>query len=195
MDFDLANRYAEEVIQNNDEQRRKELIVMCFPYLMGVRKRFGLHSISLEEMRNELASDAVSDAIAIMRSRNLPFGICLQNVFRDICRDRIRIIREHDSNNIMEQCDIPIRGVLLGISTPYPPPPVQSEDNELIELTHGVLKDHDPFSRQIIYHKIRGSTYPEMAEIFETDKNECKRVYWHDINEIRGKLNPDPEKE
>ena len=35
--------------------------------------------------------------------------------------------------------------------------------------------------------------YPEMADIFKTTLNECKRVYWHDIKDLRKKLNPNPE--
>ena len=63
---------------------------------------------------------------------------------------------------------------------------------EIIEKANEILATHDPFSKQVVYQKSRGSTYPDMSDIFKTTLNECKRVYWHDIDVLRIILNPDP---
>jgi len=192
MDFDLANQYAKQILEGKDDQHQK-LVRMCLPYLYSLRKRFGFYSISFKEIKNELAADAVSDAIMAQRIRELRFSICIRNSFRDICRKRNRIIREHDTNNIVSQCDIEKSRKVMGGGTRYPSPQVKAQDDELVELAENILKDHDDFSKKVVYQKTRGSTYPEMADDYSATVNECKRVYWHDIDHIRKKLNPTPE--
>ncbi len=195
MDFDLANEYAEQIRQGQDEHY-KCLVKMCIPYLLGLRKRLGFYCISLRDVTEELAADAVSDAIMEVQRRQLPFTICLHNAFRDLCRKRLRTTREHDTDEIMDKCDIPQESRAYRINSRYPSPPVWSQDQELTEMVHNILTtDHEPFSTQVIYEKTRGSTYPEMAELFKTTLNECKRVYWHDVTELRNKLNPNPDEE
>jgi hypothetical protein len=194
MDFDLANQYARQILEGKDDQYQ-ELVKMCLPYLYYLRKKMGFYSISLKEVKNELAADAVSDAIMVQRRRKLPFSICIHNSFRDICRKRNRIIREHNANNIVSQFDIEESGKVVFAGIRHPSPQVKACDNELIELANNILKNHNRFSKQVVYQKTRGSTYPEMADIFSTTLNECKRVYWHDINHIREKLNPNLKEE
>ena len=75
----------------------------------------------------------------------------------------------------------------------FPSPPAWAQDKELVELAAAILKDHEELSKKVVYQKTRGSTYPEMADIFKAALNECKRVYWHDINDLRKKMNPNPE--
>ncbi|HDY87776.1 MAG TPA: hypothetical protein ENH82_06610 [bacterium] len=194
MDFDLANQYAKQILEGKDGQHQK-LVKMCLPYLYYLRKKLGFYSISLKEVKNELATDAVSDAIMAQRRRELPFSICIHNSFRDICRKRNRITREHDMNDIVSQCDIEESRKVMGGGTRYPSPQVKAQDNELVELAENILKNHDDLSKKVVYQKTRGSTYPEMVDIFSNTLNECKRVYWHDINDLRKKLNPNPEEE
>ncbi|MBW7992413.1 MAG: hypothetical protein FVQ84_20690 [Planctomycetes bacterium] len=194
MDFDMANQYAKQILEGKDDQYQ-ELVKMCLPYLYYLRKKMGFYRISLKEVKNELAAGAVSDAIMAQRERKLPFSICIHNEFRDICRARNRIIREHDTNNIVSQCDIEEPRKVMCVGTRHPSPQVKARDNELVELANNILKNHNRFSKQVVYQKTRGSTYPEMAGIFSTTLNECKRVYRHDINHIREKLNPNPKEE
>ena len=191
MDFDLANQYAKQILEGNDDQYQ-ELVKMCLPYLYYLRKKMGFYRISLKEVKNELAADAVSDAIMAQRIRELPFSICIHNSFRDVCRERNRIIREHDTKNIVSQYDTEESRKVMGVGSGHPSPQVKARDNELVELANNILKIHDHFSKQVVYQKTSGSTYPDMAYIFSTTLNECKRVYWHDINHIREKLNPNP---
>ena len=75
----------------------------------------------------------------------------------------------------------------------FPSPPAWAQDKELVKLAADILKNHEKLSKKVVYQKTRGSTYSEMADIFKTALNECKRVYWHDINDLRKKLNPNPE--
>jgi len=195
MDFDMANQYAEQIRQGKEDQLFQELITMCIPYLLYLRKKLGFHNISLKDVRTELAADAVSDAIMAQQIRKLPFSICIHNTFRDLCRKRNRIIREHDTDNIISNCDIEESRKVMGGGTRYPSPQVKAQDNELVELANNILKNHNRFSKQVVCQKTRGSTYLDMADIFSTTLNECKRVYWHDINHIREKLNPNPKEE
>lgn len=193
MDFKQADQYAREIAKTGDMQLHKKLVSMCIPYLLHLRGKFGFLSISQEEIRSELASDAVSDAI--MNCDNIPFVYRLKNTFRDICRIRIRITREHDSNQRIVACDIRLPKLLMGTSTPPPSPPAQSQENELVKLANEILTNHDPFSKKVVLQKSRGATYPDMSDIFETTSNECKRVYWHDLNHIRALLNPSPDED
>ena len=194
MDFDLANQYAKQILEGKDGQHQ-ELVKMCLPYFYYLRKKLGFYSISLKEVKNELATDAVSDAIMAQRRREFPFSICIHNSFRDICRKRNRGAREHNMNDIVSQCDIEESRKVMGGGTRYPSPQVKAQDNELVELAENILKNHDDLSKKVVYQKTRGSTYPEMVDIFSNTLNECKRVYWHDINDLRKKLNPNPEEE
>lgn len=193
MNFDLVNQHAMQILEEEDE-RHQELVNECLQYLYYLRKKLGFFNISEKDIKDELATDAVSDAIMAQQRRKLPFSICIHNSFRDLCRKRYRIIREHDTDNIASQCDIEEREKLRG-GTMFPPPPIKAQDNELVELANHLLENHDHFSKQVVFQKTRGSTYPDMADIFSTPLNECKRVYWHDINHLREKLNLGPEEE
>ena len=192
MDFDMANRYAKEILEGKDDQYQK-LVKMCLKYLYYLRKKLGFHSISQGEIKKDLASDAVSDAIMAQQRRGLPFSICIHNSFRDLCRKRNRITREHDTQNIISQCDIEEPGKKMPSMVRFPSPSAWAQDKELVELAADILKNHEELSKKVVYQKTRGSTYPEMADIFKTALNECKRVYWHDINDLRKKMNPNPE--
>ena len=166
---------------------------MCLKYLYYLRKKLGFHSISQGEIKKDLASDAVSDAIMAQQRRGLPFSICIHNSFRDLCRKRNRITREHDTQNIISQCAIEEPRKKMPSMARFPSPSAWAQDKELVELAADILKNHEELSKKVVYQKTRGSTYPEMADIFKTALNECKRVYWHDINDLRGKMNPNPE--
>ena len=120
--------------------------------------------------------------------RNLPFTICLHNAFRDCCRRRLRSIREQDIRGMINKCDIRSLPKVIGLGPPRKTAEDQVEDDEIVELARNILKNHDRFSRQVVYQKTRGSTYPEMAVIFGKVLDECKRVYWHDIDHLRSKI-------
>ncbi len=195
MDIELANKYAEQIRLKQDEELFDELVNMCLPYLYSLRKKLGFLRISSEEVKNELAADAVSDAITIQLKRELPFSIRIHNCFRDVCRKRSRIIRERSTRDFFKQCDIDESQKVMCGSRRYPLPQYVAQDNELVELAKDLLRNHDHFSKQVVYQRTRGSTYPDMADIFSTSLNECKRVYWHDINDLRKKLNSNPEEE
>ena len=189
MDFQRANQCADEIARTGDSDLHKSLVSMCTPYLLYLRKKLGFCSITETEVREELASDAVSDAI-MKADNDKCFVYRLKNTFRDVCRIRVKITREHDANQRIADCDIRVPKLLMGTGTPPPAPPVESQKNELVKMANDILVNHDPFSRKVVIQKSRGATYPDMSDIFETTSNECKRVYWHDLLHIRALLNP-----
>lgn len=188
MDYDLANNYAKQIEQGGSAQQHQKLAGMCTSYLLYLRKKLGFHCIPDREITHELATDAVSDAIMAQARRNLPFTICLHNAFRDCCRQRVRIIREQYVGGIMEKCDVSNPPFMIGIGMQSDSAEDQAQNNELLKLAHKAIDNHDRFSKKVLYQKSKGSTYPEMADIFSTTLNECKRVYWHDINHIRKQI-------
>lgn len=197
MDFQRANQYADRIAKKGDSELYNSLVSMCTPYLLYLRIKLGFCIITEEEIKDELASDAVSDAIMKDCDKdcdNIPFVFRLKNTFRDVCRIRVRAIREQDSNQRIADCDIRVPKLLMGTGTPPPSPPVESQKNELVKLANELLANHDPFSRKVVIQKSRGATYPDMSDIFETTSNECKRVYWHDLLHVRALLIPNSDK-
>lgn len=190
MDFKLVNQYAQRIRQGENELYEK-LVSMVLPYFLYLRKKLGFYKISRKDVKNELALDAVADAFIKQEQRSLPYSICLHNAFRDNCRARMRIIREQYVDYTLSKCDIPDSFVVMIASQRFAHPETGAEQNEANELASEILKNHDPFSKKVIYQRVRGSTYPELAQIFDRTDNECKRVYWHDINHLRAKLNTD----
>ena len=188
MDYDLANNYAEQIKQGGGAELYQKLANMCTSYLLYLRKKLGFHCISVREITLELTADAVSDAIIAQGKRNLPFTICLHNTFRDRCRQRYRVIQGQNVDYIMGKCGIASLAFISDIDTHTPSAEVWVQDAEQIELANKIMDNHDRFSKRVIYQKMKGSTYPEMADIFDTTLNECKRIYWHDMNHIRKKF-------
>lgn len=191
--FEKANQFAGQFGQKIGDNQLQELILTCMPYFMYLRKKSRYFRIPIEYIKKEIAPSAINQAFLIQQRRKIPFSYCLQNAFRDCCREQLRRLREHDTDNIVSQCDIEGHSKLMCGGTKHPSPQIKAQENELVELVDNILKNHNRFSKQVVYQKIRGSTYPEMADIFFTTMNECKRVYWHDIYHIRETLNPNPE--
>ena len=178
MDFKVANEYVQRIEQGENGELLKKLSGLCLPYFLSLRKRLGFYGIPESEVRNELTSDAISKAFIDQKRRGLPYSFCLHNAFRDCCRERLKSIREQYNDDIFDKI----------IHQRYIPPDYQAQVNEIEELVSRILEDHEPLSKQVVFQKMKGSTYPEMAEIFRTTSNECKRVYWHDFNDIQKKV-------
>ena len=185
MDYSLANNYAEQIKQGSGAELHQKLANMCTSYLLYLRKKLGFYCIPVREITRELGADAVSDAIMAQEKRNLPFTICLHNAFRDRCRQRKRIIDDKYTKDVKSMCSIAGLPLVVDMGAQVPTAEVQVQNKEQIQLANKILDNHDRFSKKIVYQKMRGSTYPEMAEIFNTSQNECKRVYWHDMKDIR----------
>jgi len=189
MDFKLANSYAEQIVQGDGDQKLlKKLTSMSIGYLIHVRNKFGFYKIPSYNIEHHMASEAVGMAIMAMERRNLPFTMCLKNSFRDLCRQRLKSIREDRVGNILEKCDIGALPMVIDSKPKAAAPDIKAENNEIIERSNDLLDDHDPFSKKVVLQKTRGSTYPEMADIFSTKQDACKRVYWHDIDLLRVKF-------
>ena len=193
--FEKADQFAKRFGQKISDEQLQDFILTCIPYFMYLRNKFKYLRICTEDIEKEIAPSAISQAFLIQERRKILFSYCLQNAFRDCCREKLKRLREHDMNDIVSECDIDESREVVGGGIRYPSPQVKVQDNELVELANNILENHNRFSKQVVYQKSRGSTYPEMVDIFSTTLNECKRVYWHDINDLRKKLNPNPEEE
>ena len=188
MNYKLANQYANQIKLGGNGEILKKLVSMCIPRLLYWRLKLEFYRIPIADIKKDLAADAVSTAIVTQKIRNLPFTICLHNAFRDCCRLRRKSLREQDRKGIIDKCDIYSVRSVLGMGPRRPPAEGQMEDDEIVELAYNILKTHDRFSRQVVCQRTRGSTYPEMAEIFGETLDKCKRVYWHDIDHLRSKI-------
>jgi hypothetical protein len=185
MDFPHANEIADRISRGENGGLHKQLVLMCTPYLLCLRVRFGFWRISAREVRDELAAGAVSDSIIAKSQKNISFLICLHNSFRDCCRQRNKSNREQDTGFVLKQCAITDPPFIIGVGPRRSSLDAQVQQDEERQLLRDELQRHDPFSINLIYEKMRGATIPEMAESFNTPYNECKRVYWHDFNSIR----------
>ncbi len=188
MDFEQANSIADRISQGENSGLYEQLVRECVPYCLYLKQKLGFHQILDKEVAKEFAADAVSDAIMVKENRGLPFAICLHNTFRDRCREMCRIVRERSKENITTKCDIQNPPPVIGVGPRRPSPLIQAEKNEERDLFRNELEHHEKFSKTLIYQRMRCLTYKEMAAIFDTTINECKRVFWHDFNVIRDKL-------
>jgi len=188
MDFELANSIANRVSQGENSGLYQQLVQMCIPYCLYLKQKLGFYQILQKDVAKELAADGVSDAIMVKENRGLPFVICLHNTFRDRCREMCRIIREHSQKDIANKCDVQNPPNVIGVGPRRPSPPIQAARNEEKKIFRTELEKHGKFSKTLIYQRMRCLTYKEMAAIFDTTINECKRVFWHDFNLIRNKL-------
>lgn len=181
MDRKLANQYAARVLQGEGAESFQTLVSMCIGYSLYVRRRFGFWDIPVDEVKNELVADAVTDAIMFKGKRNIPFDICLQNTLRDNYRKRRYIVREHFAEDISTIFDDLHPSQRMGEHTSHQSPEEEAQQGEFIELLNDVFENHEPFSKKVVYQRMRGSTYPELEEFFCTPRKECKRVFWHDF--------------
>ena len=188
MDYELIDQCAERM-RKDDNKLRDELVSLCIPYLLHIRIKWGFQSIPVKEVKDELVSDAIAEAFIKQTKGSLRFSLRLRNTFRDLCRARVKILRQERNIDIADACGIsPPSSAFRGNTQPGSPN-AEPDQNEKIRLVKEILQNHDPFSKKVVYEKVRGSTYAEMADIFGTLWVECKRVYWRDLYHLRKKLN------
>lgn len=188
MDFEQVNSIADRISKGENSGLYEQLVRECVPYCLYLKQKLGFLQILDTEVAREFAADAVSDAIIVKENRGLPFAICLHNTFRDRCRQIYRSIRERAREDILKICEVQNPPSTIGTGPKKPSPPIQAERNEEKELFRNELENHEKFSKTLIYQRMRCLAYKEMAAIFDTTINECKRVFWHDFNAIKNKL-------
>ena len=190
MDFELANQWADRISRGENGGLHKKLVSLCMPYFFYLKRRFGFNDISSDDIKKELANSAVNMAASIKGEKGKPFTICLQNAFRDCCRELQRIIDETRINGIranIGEAQVEARATMAG-GRKMISPVFEAQKQEEIEAVCGELIKHEKFSKEIIIKKMRGSTYQEMALSFNEPFSKCKKVYWHDLNIIRNNL-------
>ena len=185
----LADHYLERICQGDDKQF-KNLLSACIPFFLSFRKKYGFSHIPVDDVKEELAAEAVHRAFISHKINNKRFSFYLINAFRDCCRERTRIENSGRIDNIIDKC-----GLQFALNAGRSKQPISSEvraqRNEFVEQVFLILKDHPAFSKKLVFERTRGSTYPEMASIYRKSLNECKRVYEHDIYHIRKNINRD----
>jgi DNA-directed RNA polymerase specialized sigma24 family protein len=136
----------------------------------------------------ELATDAVSDTIAIKQYKKLPFTKCLQNAFRDCCRQIDRMRKEKTISELEALFEAPNARPTIRIGAKWPSPEIQAQRNEERELFRKELENHGKLSRQVVYMNYKGSSYEEIAEICGKTPGQSRSVFWYNFNQIRDNL-------
>ena len=190
MDFELANQWADRISRGENGGLHKKLVSLCMPYFFYLKRRFGFNDISSDDIKKELANSAVNMAASIKGEKGKPFTICLQNAFRDCCRELQRIIRERYAGDLLAEIDevvIEPRKTVAG-GRKQTSSVFKAQKQEEMEAVREELRMHENLSKKIIIRKMKGSTYQEMALSFNKPFNECKKVFWHNVNTIRNNL-------
>ena len=188
VDFERANQLADRISKRENGGLYATLVQMCIPYLLDVKSRFGFHSISAEKVRNELAAYAVSDSIALKKRRELPFAVCLQNAFRNCCRERRKLTRNPTVEELTEKCGISRLWRMAGAHSERLSPDAEAVKEERLALIRREHENHEPVSKRVVHERMRGSPYKEIAaELGRTDQ-QCRAVFQHDMNIIEENL-------
>lgn len=185
----LADHYLERICQGDDKQFQN-LLSACIPFFLSFRKKYGFFHIPVEDVKEELAAEAVNRAFIKHKMNDKRFSFYLINAFRDCCRERTRTANPKRITTIIDECGLEFASN-IGRSRRPIPSEVEAERREFVEQVSLILKDHPPFSKKLVFEKTRGSTYPEMASLYRKSLNECKRVHQHDIYHIRKNINRD----
>lgn len=186
--FEDANELADQIGRGGNRGLHEELVQMCIPYLFGLRKRFGFRDISVETVRNELAKDAVSDGVALIKHRKLPFTLCLRNAFRDCCRERRKLARKPTVEELTKKCGISHVSPTSETHSEHLSPDAEAVKEERLALIGRELENHEPVSKRVVYEWMRGSPYKEIAPEFGKTDQQCRAVFQHDMNKIRENL-------
>ena len=180
---DLADRYIERIAQG-ESQLLEELHAACLPRFLYFRKRYGFSVISVEEVTEDLAYEAINLTFIRYKEGDRPFSFYLINAFRDLCRKRKREMDRERLSGIAGECGCTIP-VGVGQYTRPVPPHVQAERNEFNEELDRILANHPSLSKRLVLEKKRGSTYRELAELNYVSLKECRRVHEHDMYHIK----------
>ena len=104
--FKKVDKFAEQFGQEISNEQLQDIIQICMPYFMFLRKTYKFFRIPIEDIKNEIAPFAMSQAFLIQQRRKVSFSYCLQNAFRDCCRQHLKQLDERATGNIISQCDI-----------------------------------------------------------------------------------------
>ena len=94
MRLNELNDLADRCFKQGDlkEESFRELIEACMPFFLYFRKRNGFSSIPVNDVREELAAEAISKAFISYKMRNGRSSFYLLNAFRDCCRERAKTL-------------------------------------------------------------------------------------------------------
>jgi len=185
---DLAGRcFKQDYLK---EESLQELMEACLPFFLYFRQRNGFSFIPASDVKEELAAEAISRAFISHKMRNGHSAFYLMNAFRDCCRERAKTEDRTRIVKIVEKCG-PELSLGIGQSRQPLSPDVQARRSEFMDQVLQILEDHPAFSKKLVLEKVRGSTFPEMADLNGVSVNECKRVHQHDIYHLRKNISQD----
>ena len=179
---DLADRcFRQDYLK---EEALQELVQACLPFFLYFRQRNGFSFIPASDVKEELAAEAISRAFISHKMRNGHSAFYLMNAFRDCCRERARARESTRIDEMAERLGLDSASI-VGQHTQIPSPDVQARRSEFMDHVLQILEDHPAFSKKLVLEKVRGSTFPEMADLNGVSVKECKRVHQHDIYHLR----------
>lgn len=189
MDYEKANQIADRIRNGENSKLYRELASMCTPYLLYIKKKFRFHRIPHQVAKDELVHDAVADSIVPIR-KGKPFTLCLQNAFRDCCRDWIKNYRHQKIAELWEEFsfdDFETTG--YAGNKKFPLPDIVAAKCEMSKLLHEELMKDEPFSREVVFRRIGGDNYEEIAKDKDSTHRECKNTFWRNLDHLEKRMN------
>ncbi len=188
MDYKKANQIAERIRNGENSVLYKELALMCTPYLLWVKKKYKFYCIPDDDAKRILVYEAVNDSIVPIR-KNKPFTICLQNAFRNCCRDWIKNYHHKKRAKIWAEFDFnDYETAGYGGSKENLSPEVVASEGEMIKALMEELMKDGQFSREVIFRRMSGDSYAEIAEAKKKTHSECKNVFWCNFDHLKKRL-------
>jgi len=184
VDFQVANQLADRVSRGENGGLYQMLVKMCIPYLLGVKHRYGFCRVTYQAVVGELAPAAVSDSISLRERLGRPFMACLQNIFRDRCREADRAARQEAIRRAIKDCEIPYLPRTIGAYRENPPDEEAAKKEEL-QMIRDELSKHEKGSRTAVAGRARGSPYKEIATLLGKTAQQCRALHRHDVSLIR----------
>jgi hypothetical protein len=182
---DLVDRLA----RGENGAARSEVVRLCEGFLWSVRIRFGFLDVPWTVVRNTMVDDALQTAIANHLERRRPFLQCLQNAFRDACRD----YRRHKQRAILKtldtDCQIDAVSIIAADSEGAGMPPAKrAARNETVRTVVTLLRQEDRLCQRMILMWLRGSTDTEIGQCLRLEAEECKGTRWRNIRRVQRRL-------
>jgi len=157
--------------------------------LWSVRARFGFYDVPWEEARGPMREDAFQSAIAAYLEGGRPFLQCLQNAFRDLCREYRRRRGLTLIQGLCEHWELDmVSAIARGSAAPEVSPAESVARDEMIQLVVGLLRQEDRLCQRIMLMWARGSTDKEIEQHLGRDARECKNIRWRNIRRIQRAL-------
>lgn len=192
-DYKQVELILDRILNGENCRLLKEIKGLCTAFCLGKRKQFGFIDIPVKVVHdNGLIDSAVDEAIT--KSKNSvgkPFLMLLQNVFRDVCRQERRAMRERSRDKIFDDTDDPARRGLEALkSKDIENSVIKAISHEYQKAVRKALANEEPTSRTIVYRRHYGDTLADIAELpkLKMKYHEVKSIYYANLASIKQQL-------